>query len=83
MHEQVEVAKADLRSRCEERFDAVAGWAKLEVGKAEVEPEIFDTPKPERPKVKRFFGETYLRIAGGSVAIKDRTWLKKEGRRRP
>ena len=82
MHEQVEAAKADYRSQCEERFDAVAGWGKLGVDRPEVEPVAFSEPMPERQKVKKFFGETYVRIAGGATDSDDHSWLKKAGKGR-
>ena len=82
MHEQVERAKADYRSRCEARFDALADWGKLELDQPDVEPQEFSEPMPERPPVKRFFGEVYVRLAGGPIDHNDRNWLKKSSKHR-
>ena len=82
MHDQIEQAKADYRTRCEERFDAVAGWGKLDVDQPDVEAQEFTDPRPERPPVKSFFGEVYIRLAGAPVTSEDRSWLKKSSKRR-
>ena len=80
MHEGIAMAKAGHRSECEERFDAVAGWGKLEIGRTEVEQQGFVEPMPERPPVKSFFGEVYVRLAGATVDNVERSWLKKSSK---
>jgi hypothetical protein len=82
MHDGIAAVKIGHRSECEERFDAVAGWGKLDVGRAEPEQQGFIEPMPERPQVRRFFGEVYVRLAGGPVENEDRSWLKKPGKSR-
>jgi len=82
MSEGIAAAKAGHRSECEQRFDAVAGWGKLDVGQTEVEQQEFVEPMPERPQVKKFFGEVYVRLSGGTKENADRGWLKRSRKRR-